>query len=269
VRYVELEFIAGCTRWRVWLTSFGHYTLGRHRDTDIRIPDRGVSRRHGRLSWTGEGLGIENLSESSGISVNRSLLRGAASLKSGDVLDFGSKVYALVRLGEGDPHAAEPGFWLAIQRWRLWLPPPIHRFPQGPVVRTPMVMPAGQGGYHSAYLEFAAEPAPPRPFPFHGRLQTQVQKLDHIDSIAALQSHIEAEHYQGRPHGPHDDAITRRDFGWGRIMRVDLGRIGWTPGNTCDYLILRRSVAIDVISFAPTHYLELDWDRLDSHIAVG
>lgn len=251
------------------MTSFGHYTLGRHRDTDIRIPDRGVSRRHGRLSWTNEGLIIENLSESSGISVNRSLVRGSAGIKGGDVLDFGSKVYALVRLGEGDPHGHEPGFWLAVQRWRLWLPPPVHRFPQGPVVRMPRISQAGGGGYESAYLDFAEEPPPPRPFAFHGRLQTQVHKLDHIDSIAALQSHIETEHYQGRPVGSHDDGIIRRDFGWGRVMRIDLGQIGWNPGNTYDYVIFRRSVAIDVVVFGPTHYLDIDWDRLDAHIALG
>ncbi len=76
---------------RLWTVSDGETShVGRHKQAEIRFDDRGVSRKHCALTFSGDTLSVTNLSPK-GTCLNASKLEGPAAAQAGDLLRFGKE----------------------------------------------------------------------------------------------------------------------------------------------------------------------------------
>ncbi|MEM9064171.1 MAG: FHA domain-containing protein [Planctomycetota bacterium] len=82
------------------------YTIGRHTDCQLRLPESAVSRHHAKLEHEGSRLTVEDLGSSNGTYVNGDKAEGVRELAAGDVVAIGSTVM-LVRV-DGDPDDFDP-----------------------------------------------------------------------------------------------------------------------------------------------------------------
>ena len=67
-------------------------TIGRGAACDIQVPGTWVSRQHARITWTGTGYVVEDLGSTNGTFVNRERASGPRTLKSGDLVQLGTRV---------------------------------------------------------------------------------------------------------------------------------------------------------------------------------
>ncbi len=63
--------------------------VGRARDSDLLLPDAGVSRYHARFTWQSQGYLLEDLQSANGTYVNNTRV-DKVKLKAGDVVRFGA-----------------------------------------------------------------------------------------------------------------------------------------------------------------------------------
>jgi len=75
------------------------FTIGRTQDSDLRIADLSVSRRHAKLDRGEDGWLLSDLGSHNGTRVNGWLVRGPVPVRAGDVLQFGSAMFIVT--GEG------------------------------------------------------------------------------------------------------------------------------------------------------------------------
>jgi adenylate cyclase len=89
---------------RIALGSDGVVVVGRAADADAIVPDATVSRRHAELLVGDDGVGVTDLGSSNGTAVNGGRV-AAATLKPGDVVQFGNVRYRLTTGGDVTPGA--------------------------------------------------------------------------------------------------------------------------------------------------------------------
>jgi len=75
------------------------FTIGRTQDSDLRIADLSVSRRHAKLDRGEGGWLLSDLGSHNGTRVNGWLVREPVPVRAGDVLQFGSAMFIVT--GEG------------------------------------------------------------------------------------------------------------------------------------------------------------------------
>ncbi|MEW6336112.1 MAG: sigma 54-interacting transcriptional regulator [Acidobacteriota bacterium] len=88
----------------------GDLVVGAHLDSDVRIPDPTVSRRHARLRVAGGQVVVEDLGSRNGTRVDGVALSGRTSLRPGQALRFGS---VEARIEEVDPGEVEAAIVIA------------------------------------------------------------------------------------------------------------------------------------------------------------
>ncbi len=95
-------YLCTATGHRIELVCNRVYVLGRDAGCDLRTEDAGCSRRHARLSVTGNGqiVWVEDLASKNGTFRNDEPVTGKTQLKSGDKLRIGVTEYT-VRLPYG------------------------------------------------------------------------------------------------------------------------------------------------------------------------
>ena len=72
-----------------------NFTIGRTQDSDLRIADLSVSRRHAQLSRGEDGWLLRDLGSHNGTRVNGWLVREPVPVRPGDLLQFGSAVFVI------------------------------------------------------------------------------------------------------------------------------------------------------------------------------
>jgi pSer/pThr/pTyr-binding forkhead associated (FHA) protein len=78
----------------------GDYVVGRDLKAEIRVHDLAVSRRHARITVTGETITIEDLGSKNGTWVGEQRVEGQAQLQDGVMVRFGSAAMTLRRESE-------------------------------------------------------------------------------------------------------------------------------------------------------------------------
>jgi hypothetical protein len=138
-----------------------------------------------------------------------------------------------------------------VQGHVVYLPTPTWR--DKPLV--PKVVPAGHG---LVLLNF-----PPRPHRLHGTADpftTRVEFLRGIRDVADARAHyrladgIDLEKYEREPG---NRPIVPLDLPWGRAFTIDLGRLGWAPGNVYHYCLLAKPWP-SALFIGPTDYVAFD-----------
>jgi pSer/pThr/pTyr-binding forkhead associated (FHA) protein len=98
--------------------------VGRQRGCDVRIPSAEVSRRHCLLSFTQDGLTIEDLDSANGTFLNKQRVTQRQTVRPGDELTVGPLTFTVQFAGApgaearpetADPAAAEEGFQPAFE----------------------------------------------------------------------------------------------------------------------------------------------------------
>jgi hypothetical protein len=80
------------------------FTIGRTQDSDLRIADLSVSRRHAQLDRGEDGWLLSDLGSHNGTRVNGWLVREPVPVRPGDLLQFGSAVFVI----QSDPSSQPP-----------------------------------------------------------------------------------------------------------------------------------------------------------------
>jgi hypothetical protein len=73
-------------------------SIGRDEDNDVVLQDTFISAEHARLSWNGRGWVLQDLGSTNGTIVNGKLVKRAATVKPGDLIEFGRVKTKLVPL---------------------------------------------------------------------------------------------------------------------------------------------------------------------------
>src|SRR5262249_39111191 len=73
--------------------------VGRGEESDIRISDNSISRRHARLEPTEQGVFVQDLGSTNGTFVNDQAIDGARLLHDGDYLRIGNCIYRFLAGG--------------------------------------------------------------------------------------------------------------------------------------------------------------------------
>jgi hypothetical protein len=81
------------------------FTIGRTQDSDLRIADLSVSRRHAQLDRGQDGWLLSDLGSHNGTRVNGWLVREPVPVRPGDLLQFGSAAFVI---RDGAPAPAPP-----------------------------------------------------------------------------------------------------------------------------------------------------------------
>jgi two-component system, cell cycle response regulator len=88
--------------------------VGRGEETDIRIADNSISRRHARLQAKPEGVFVEDLRSTNGTFVNDEPIEGARLLNDGDYLRVGNCIYRFLAGGNVEAEYHEEIYRLTI-----------------------------------------------------------------------------------------------------------------------------------------------------------
>ena len=83
-------------------------TIGRGAGNDIQVQGTWVSRQHARIRWTGTDYVVEDLGSTNGTFVNRERASGPRTLKSGDLVQLGTKVELGFEMHVPAAHHAQP-----------------------------------------------------------------------------------------------------------------------------------------------------------------
>ncbi|HSI88803.1 MAG TPA: FHA domain-containing protein, partial [Pyrinomonadaceae bacterium] len=84
------------------------FTIGRHSENDLCIPDPGLSRDHIRIEREGDAFKIRDMGSSNGTELNGTRLHEPAHLNDGDVVTLGGAVALRVEIKKEAPRAAPP-----------------------------------------------------------------------------------------------------------------------------------------------------------------
>ena len=77
------------------------FTVGRHSENDLCIPDNRLSREHIRIEQFNDTFYVSDSNSSNGTTLNGTRLSEAAILKSGDRLNLGDAVKIQIEIGSG------------------------------------------------------------------------------------------------------------------------------------------------------------------------
>jgi hypothetical protein len=84
------------------------FTIGRHSENDLCIPDPGLSRDHLRIEREGNAIKIRDMGSSNGTELNGTRLNEPAYLNDGDVITLGGAVALRVEIKKEAARAAAP-----------------------------------------------------------------------------------------------------------------------------------------------------------------
>jgi diguanylate cyclase (GGDEF)-like protein len=88
--------------------------IGRGEESDIRIADNSISRRHGRLQPKAEGVYVQDLRSTNGTFVNDEPIEGSRLLHDGDYLRVGNCIYRFLAGGNVEAEYHEEIYRLTI-----------------------------------------------------------------------------------------------------------------------------------------------------------
>ncbi|HEV3142507.1 MAG TPA: GGDEF domain-containing protein [Gemmataceae bacterium] len=88
--------------------------IGRGEDTDIRIADNSISRRHARLVPMSRGIVVKDLGSTNGTFVNDEPIQGSRVLQDGDYLRIGNCIYRFLAGGNVESEYHEEIYRLTI-----------------------------------------------------------------------------------------------------------------------------------------------------------
>ena len=83
-------------------------TIGRQDQCDVQVKGTWVSRQHTRIAWSGTAYVVEDLGSTNGTYVNGQRVDGPRALKSGDLLQLGTKVELAFEASVAAPVHGEP-----------------------------------------------------------------------------------------------------------------------------------------------------------------
>ena len=83
-------------------------TIGRQDQCDVQVKGTWVSRQHTRIAWSGTEYVVEDLGSTNGTFVNGERISGPRALKSGDLLQLGTKVELVFQASVPAPAHEEP-----------------------------------------------------------------------------------------------------------------------------------------------------------------
>ena len=83
-------------------------TIGRQDQCDVQVKGTWVSRQHTRIAWSGTEYVVEDLGSTNGTFVNGERISGPRALKSGDLLQLGTKVELAFQASVPAPVPGEP-----------------------------------------------------------------------------------------------------------------------------------------------------------------
>ena len=250
---LELEFVVEGSRWEVFVDRPGAWTIGRRRaDCAIQIPHSSISRIHATLLVSTQSVSIENHSTTTGMMVNRRALPVAqrAPMRPNDVIQFGGAGVGIVRRASFAPLPDE--FEFRLGGWRVRAP-----FPQ---LAGTMYKPTTLE--HPDRVEIGLDFGPPRQpgYPY-GQQRTVLSWEKGWESLEQLLE-VQQQHWSRGSVGNPAEIVSCADFSWGHVVRVNTANAGYQPGNTSDYIVLRRCHEIDVFYLNPSLWLTFDWTRL-------
>ncbi len=105
--------LIGCNHSRClsWNLKAGEYTLGRHENCDLVLPDMSVSRNHAKIEWNGndDSFRVIDLNSRNGTFLNQKRFSGEIEVKAGDKLAFGTAEFEVWAADvDGDSGYIEP-----------------------------------------------------------------------------------------------------------------------------------------------------------------
>ncbi len=251
---IELEFIVEGSRWEVIVDRPGAWTMGRRRaDCAIQVPHSSISRVHATLLVTPQAVEIENHSGTTGLMVNRRAVDVGqrTPVKPDDLIQFGSVGSMLLRRGSYAP--AQDEFEFRLGGWKVRLPYPYR----GHSVFPPYVQ------EHADRIDLGFDLGPPgAPGLAYGQQRTTFAWERGWESLEQLLE-VQQQHWSRLPAQSQNGEIVHcTDYSWGHVVRINTAAAGYAPGNSSDYLVLRRCREIDVFYLNPSMFLNFDWTRL-------
>jgi diguanylate cyclase (GGDEF)-like protein len=88
--------------------------VGRSQDSDIRVPDNGVSRTHTRIELTADGVYVTDLASTNGTFINDRQIKGTEMIRDGDYLRVGNTIYRFLAGGNVESEYHEEIYRLTI-----------------------------------------------------------------------------------------------------------------------------------------------------------
>lgn len=250
---LELEFIVEGSRWEAFVDRPGAWTMGRRRaDCAIQIPHSSISRVHATLLVSTQSVQIENHSGTTGLMVNRKSVPVSTRhpVQPNDVLQFGAVGVATVRRTSFGPLQDE--FEFRLGGWRVRLPFPYR----GGSLFAPYVT------EHPERVDLMVDLGPPTaPGLICGQQRTAFAWERGWESLEQLLE-VQLQHWSKMPSLERAEIVSCHDYSWGHVVHIDTSAAGYVPGNTSDYLVLRRCGEVDVFYLNPSMFLSFDWTRL-------
>jgi len=102
--------------------------------------------------------------------------------------------------------------------------------------------------------------------PFGGKLEVRVNALKGIKTVDDVVTHFlllegPIEDLKKRTNETYS-GVSIQEVKIGSIVTIDLGQLGWTPGNTYVYaLIKNKDKVVTTLHFSPTYFLDFAWDQ--------
>lgn len=101
------------------------------------------------------------------------------------------------------------------------------------------------------------------PYPHY----TVVEHLQGVRDIDGAKAHFKLAHGIDldeaiRENGARPRDLEDRVYPYGHVLIVDLGRIGWAPGNRYYYFFFDARPRAQTIYMGPTHYMDYDLSRV-------
>ncbi|MGQ0679491.1 MAG: FtsK/SpoIIIE domain-containing protein [Actinomycetota bacterium] len=106
---LELAATGGPLSGRRWPLSNGATVVGRAKEADLRLEDPRLSRRHLRLTVTGETFSVEDLGSTNGTLVEGRLVQGTAPVALGQAIEAGSTLFELRLVERADADICSDG----------------------------------------------------------------------------------------------------------------------------------------------------------------
>jgi hypothetical protein len=102
--------------------------------------------------------------------------------------------------------------------------------------------------------------------PFGGELEIRVTSLKGIKTVDDAVTHFMLangvhEELQKSSNGTYT-GVSIEEVPIGSVITIDLGELGWAPGNTYVYILVKeKGKVVTTLNFSPTYFLKFPWEK--------